>query len=104
MLNTDIATALASIGVTNLKISFHSESAGANFEMLRRTDFLTVLPRYALSQIQTNSGLSVLPVQFPTAPLAVGMVTPRQRPASPLLTAFLDHLRHYVSESDLIRT
>lgn len=102
MLNTDMATALASIGVVNLKIGFHSESAGANFEMLRRTDFLTVLPRYALSQIQIDSGLTVLPVKFSTPFLAVGMVTSKERTASPLLKAFQEHLRHYVGESDLI--
>jgi DNA-binding transcriptional LysR family regulator len=103
MLYSDMATTLASIGVTNLKFGFHSESAGANFEMLRKTDFLTVLPRYALSKTQTESGLSILPVQFTTAGLTVGMVTLKQRQPSALLAAFQAHARTYVAASGLNR-
>jgi DNA-binding transcriptional LysR family regulator len=104
MLRSDMATALASIGVTNLKFGFHSESAGANFEMLRRTDFLTVLPNYALSKTQTESGLSILPVKFAAATLTVGMMTLKQRQPSPLLTAFQEHVSAYVDASRLLRS
>jgi DNA-binding transcriptional LysR family regulator len=104
MLRSDMATALASIGVTNLKFGFQSESAGANFEMLRRTDFLTVLPNYALSKTQTESGLSILPVQFAAAALTVGMMTLKQRQPSPLLTAFQEHVKAYVEASRLLRS
>lgn len=103
MLRSDMATALASIGVKNLKLGFHSESAGANFEMLRRTDFLTVLPKYALSKTQTDSGLTILPLRFATAALTVGMMTLKQRESSALLTAFRNHLRTYVEQSGLTR-
>jgi DNA-binding transcriptional LysR family regulator len=104
MLHTDMATALASIGVTNLKFGFHSVSAGANFEMLRKTDFLTVLPRYALSRIQTDNGLSVLPIKFDTVGLTVGMVTLKQRSQSALLSAFKQHVSNYVASSGLAQS
>jgi DNA-binding transcriptional LysR family regulator len=104
MLRSDMATALASIGVKNLKLGFHSESAGANFEMLRQTDFLTVLPKYALSRTQTESGLTTLPLRFATAALTVGLLTLKQCQPSALLVAFRDHVRAYVDESGLTQS
>ncbi|MGJ8609546.1 MAG: LysR family transcriptional regulator [Octadecabacter sp.] len=103
MLRSDMATALTSIGVKNLKLGFHSESAGANFEMLRRTDFLTVLPKYALSKTQTESGLTSLPVRFAAATVTVGMMTLKQREPSVLLSTFQDHVRKFVEVSGMTR-
>lgn len=99
MLRTDMATALASIGVKNLKLVFHSQSAGANFELLRRTDFLTVLPKYALNR--THSELTPLPVRLVAAALTVGMVTLKQREPSVLLSTFQDHFRKFVEDSGM---
>jgi DNA-binding transcriptional LysR family regulator len=96
MLRSDMSAALASYGVTNLSFAFQSESAGAHFEMLRTTDFLTVLPRYAISRADEENGLSVLPVKFSAASMSVGMVTSRNRLDSHLLTAFTTHMRDYV--------
>lgn len=101
LLSSDMATALASIGVTNLNFAFQSESAGATFEMLRKTDFLTVLPRYAISQTQADSGLAVLPVKFASGTLMVGMMSLKAREESPLLRAFKDHIRKHVGEPDV---
>lgn len=101
MLRMDMATALASIGLTNLNFAFTSESAGANFEMLRNTDFLTVLPRYALSQTQFKSGLIILPVELSGSNVTVGMLTRQGRQESPLLRAFKEHMRGYVARSSL---
>jgi len=100
MLRSDMAAALSSFGVTNLHIAFQSESAGAIIEMLGATDFLTVLPRYAIVGRHTKDGLAELPVRFMTTPMSVGMVTPRNRLESPLLAAFASHMRSYV-EKDL---
>lgn len=100
MLRSDMATALSSFGVTNLHIAFQSESAGAIIEMLGATDFLTVLPRYAIVGRHTKDGLTELPVRFTTSPMSVGMVTPCNRLESPLLAAFAKHMRAYV-EKDL---
>lgn len=101
MLRSDMATALASIGVKNLKLGFHSQSAGANFEMMRRSDFLAVLPKYALSRTQTETGLTILPVRLVAAALTVGMMTLKQREPSTLLSIFQDHVRAYVEDSGL---
>ncbi|MCA8869215.1 MAG: LysR family transcriptional regulator [Rhodobacteraceae bacterium] len=98
MLRSDMATALTSFGVSNLKIAFQSESAGAVFEMLRNTDFLTVLPRYAISRIAASNGLCALPVQFQSSFMMVGMVTPRNRLERPLLSAFAAHMHDYVAK------
>ncbi|SDE55217.1 LysR family transcriptional regulator [Ruegeria marina] len=100
MLRTDMATALTSFGVENLHIAFQSESSGAIMEMLRNTDFLTVLPSYAIVGGQARDGLAELPVRFAASAMSVGMVTPRNRMESPLLAAFANHMRGYV-QNDL---
>lgn len=99
MLQRDMAVTLANFGVRNLKISFESASAGAIFEMLRNSDFLTVLPRYAVRGFSANDRLGILPVQFGTPRMLVGTVTPSNRAPSPLLNAFGEHMRNYVSEA-----
>ncbi|PUB09651.1 DNA-binding transcriptional LysR family regulator [Yoonia sediminilitoris] len=100
MLRSDMATALTSFGVENLHIAFQSESSGAIMEMLRSTDFLTVLPRYAILGDQAKDRLAELPVRFVTSAMTVGIVTPRNRLESPLLAAFTNHMRSYV-QNDL---
>ncbi len=97
MLHIDMATALASYGVANLSIAFQSESAAAILEMLRTTDFLTVLPRYAIRNPEPEGGLAVLPVRFESSSMTVGMVTSTGRLESPLLAAFANHMRDYVA-------
>ena len=97
MLQSDMATALNSFGVTNLKFAFQSGSAGAILEMLRNTDFLTVLPRYTLRFSEDTSSLAQLPVQFSASSMSVGMVSPTNRLESPLLGAFASHMRDYVA-------
>ncbi len=96
MLRSDMLTALATFGVENRNFAFQSESAGAVLEMLRTTDFLTVLPRYAICRSEQESGLSILPVRFASSSMTVGMVQLRGRLKSPLLTAFTTHMRDYV--------
>ncbi|MEP5153803.1 LysR family transcriptional regulator [Planktotalea sp.] len=98
MLQADMASALSSFGVRNLKYAFQSESAGSILEMLRNTDFLTVLPSYALRRSEDTDSLAQLPVQFTSSAMSVGMVTPTNRLESPLLTAFATHMRDYVAE------
>lgn len=98
MLQADMASALTSFGVQNLKFAFQSESAGAILEMLRNTDFLTVLPRYAIRQNGNISGLAQLPLNLRSSSMSVGMVTPTNRLESPLLAAFASHLRDYVTK------
>ncbi|MCL4674531.1 MAG: LysR family transcriptional regulator [Pararhodobacter sp.] len=98
MLKTDMATALASIGVTNLHFGFQSESSSAVLEMLRKSDFLTVLPDYALKRNFTEDGLAQLPVAFEHSPLTVGLVTLMAQSERPILTAFKEHIRQALSQ------
>ncbi len=98
MLRSDMEAALASFGVASLSFAFQSESAGAIFEMLRTTEFLTVLPRYAIRRSEPVGGLSPLPVRFASSSMTVGMVQLRGRQKSPLLAAFATHMRNYVRE------
>lgn len=98
MLQRDMTAVLATFGVRNLRIAFKSASAGAIFEMLRNTDFLTVLPQYALRETASESGLHLLPLRFAASTMSVGMVTPCNRMASPLMNAFAAHMRAYVAK------
>ena len=93
MLRIDMSTALTSYGVQNLNIAFQSGSAGAIFELLRNTDFLTVLPRYAIRSDHANQGLCALPLKLETPPMTVGLVSPRNTTRSMLQRAFEMHLR-----------
>ncbi len=96
MLQSDMAALLTSLGVSTLKFAFQSESAGAILEMLRNTDFLTVLPRYALRHSAAKDSLAPLPIHIGASAMSVGMVTPQNRLESPLLAAFSAHMRDYV--------
>lgn len=95
LLRFDMATTLAAIGVPNPTFGFQSESAGAILEMLRRTDFLTVLPRYALSH-PLDETLAILPVDLSTTAQTVGLITRADRVESPLLQAFKVHMQREV--------
>ncbi|MDA9207412.1 LysR family transcriptional regulator [Octadecabacter sp.] len=99
MLQTDMAAALTSFGVRNLRFAFKSGSAGAILEMLRNTDFLTVLPRYTLRNSEYTSNLAALPIRFRSSAMSVGMVTPTNRLESPLLKEFATHARAYVAKN-----
>ena len=48
MLRHDMETALRLMGVRDFRFVFQSQSAGAVLELVRSSDFLTVLPRYAV--------------------------------------------------------
>ena len=93
ILRTDMATALSSVGIRNPKISFQTESAGSVLEMLRSTDFLTVLPSYAISDTDMDKGLCSLPIMLETPPMIVGIVTAMDQPKSKLQSAFEIHLK-----------
>ncbi|MEL6642112.1 MAG: LysR family transcriptional regulator [Pseudomonadota bacterium] len=93
MLRNDMSTALTSYGVQNLNIAFQSGSAGAIFELLRKSDFLTVMPRYAIRSGPANQDLCALPLKLETTPMTVGVVSPRNNTRSRLQRSFETHLR-----------
>ncbi|MDI5922658.1 LysR family transcriptional regulator [Halomonas sp. LR5S13] len=97
MLRTDLETALAEIGVTQLRFAFQSESSSAVIDMLRRNDYLTILPEYAVTELCRGEELVILPVGLPTMHRAVSMITDARRAENRLLTAFMAHVRTEVS-------
>jgi DNA-binding transcriptional LysR family regulator len=93
MLHSDMQAALASSGVTTLYFAFQSESAGAVLAMLRQTDFLTILPRYAIEDRVAKGEMKILPFAMRSPNRTIGIVTHAQRVAPPVRTAFIAHIR-----------
>lgn len=96
MLRHDMETALRLLGVQNLRFAFQSESASAVLELVRRSDFLTILPRYAV-QANGEDGLAILPVTLPTSHQTIAMMSFADREEGKLTGEFKAHLRAYVS-------
>lgn len=99
-LRNDMETALRLIGVRKLRFAFQSESAGAVMEILRNSDFLTVLPRYTLRD-DGSDGLAILPVFLPTADQTIAMMTVDGHDETKLTVEFKNHMRAYVAKRSL---
>lgn len=97
MLRHDMETALRLMGVRNIRFAFQSESAGAVLELVRRSDYLTILPRYAVRADPTD-GLAILPIGLPTAEQTIAMMSLADRDETKLVVEFKAHLRRYVSD------
>ncbi|WP_270731671.1 LysR family transcriptional regulator [Shimia sp. Alg240-R146] len=96
ILRTDMEDALRQMGVKSPRIAFQSESAGAVLALLRETDFMTVLPSYALRP-DGSDGLSVAKMSLPKETQDVSMITLAQRAETKLVSDFKAHLRDRVS-------
>jgi DNA-binding transcriptional LysR family regulator len=98
LLRFDMEAILKLLGIRNLRLAFQSESAGAVTELLRRTDCLTVLPRYAV-RANALDGLAIVQIPIPDRDQVVSMITLADREQSKLTTDFKSHLRDYVKTS-----
>lgn len=96
VLLSDMEDALGQLGVRSPKVAFQSESAGAVLELLRDTDFLTVLPQYAL-RADGSDGLAIANITLPTKPQLVSAITLAERSEAKLTTDFKQHLRSQVA-------
>ena len=96
MLRQEMDSALAALGAIRLRYGFQSESVGAILDLLRVSDFLCVLPRYALPVSLDGTGLAVLPVKLGPQRRVVGLLTRQDAGNRPVLDAFKDILRNYV--------
>ena len=96
MLRHDMETALRLMGVRDLRFAFQSESAGAVLELLRRSDYLTVLPRYAVRNAAEDA-LAILPVDLPTANQNIAIMSRVDREEAKLSVDFKAHMRAHVS-------
>lgn len=99
VLRYDMETALKLMGVNHMHLAFQSGSADAIIEVLRKTDFLTILPRYAI-RADGGDGLEIGPVELPNALQTVCMITLSGRGESELTTEFKAHLRKYVADRE----
>jgi DNA-binding transcriptional LysR family regulator len=99
VLRFDMETALKLLGVNHMHLAFQSGSADAIIEVLRKTDFLTILPRYAI-RADGRDGLQIGPVDLPNALQTVCMITLSGRGESELTKDFKAHMRTYVSAMD----
>ena len=55
--------------------------------------FLTILPTSGLILPTRRPGLKVLPVELPSPPVSVGIVTLKNRTLSPAARLFIEHAR-----------
>lgn len=95
LLRYDMEAVLKLMGIRNLRLAFQSESAGAVIELLRTTDYLTVLPRYAV-RADARDGLAIVQIALPDLEQVVSMITLADREESKLTSDFKAHLRDYV--------
>jgi DNA-binding transcriptional LysR family regulator len=96
VLRTDMENALKLLGVKQIRLAFQTEAAGAVLETLRITDFLTVLPSYAI-HTSRPSGLKTLPIDLPTPINTVNMITLNDQLETKLLVDFKEHVRQQIA-------
>ena len=97
ILRTDMEQALKLLGLRNLRFAFQSEAASAVIELLRNTDFLTILPRYAVKGDGTD-GLSTGSLPLPDSPQLISVITLSDRHTSRLMADFVAHMRAHVAQ------
>jgi DNA-binding transcriptional LysR family regulator len=95
LLLSDMEDALAQLGVRKPRVAFQSESAGAVLELLKDTDFLSVLPQYALMP-DGSDGLAIAKIRLPEKPHRISAITLGNRPENKLTFDFKAHLRDQV--------
>ncbi|WP_299472492.1 LysR family transcriptional regulator [uncultured Roseibium sp.] len=96
ILRYDMETALKLMGVQRLHLAFQSGSADAIVEVLRHTDLLTVLPRYAI-RADGSDGLAIAPVVLPNSVQVICIITYAGREESELMRDFKQHLRRHIA-------
>ncbi|WP_281929892.1 LysR family transcriptional regulator [Roseibium album] len=100
VLRYDMETALKLLGLRHLHLAFQSGSADAIIEVLRNTDLLTVLPRYAICS-DNSDGMAIAPVDLPNSVQVICMITFSGRNESELMRAFKVHLREHVAAKNM---
>lgn len=95
ILLADMEDALRLLGVRAPRIAFQSESAQAVLEILKETDFLTVLPNYAV-KADGGDGLAVADFTLPSQGQLVSAITLAERTESKLTSDFKAHLKAQV--------
>ncbi len=92
MLRQDMEEALNLLRIKRHRIGLQSDSPDAVLQVLRETDFLTMLPRYAVRG-DGGDGLAVAPLELPNRQHDISAITLTGRPVSKLTSDFRDHLK-----------
>lgn len=98
ILRSDMENTLKLLGVPNPPIALQSESAEAVLELLRETDFLTFLPRYAIKS-DGSDGLGILPIALPEQSQTINAITLQERTETKLVSDFKAHLLREISNA-----
>lgn len=98
VLRSDMEVSLKLLGVRNLRFAFQSESAGAVIQLLQNTDYLTMLPRYAIIP-RVKDGLAIIPLDLPNPEQLVSLVTLAEREETKLVSDFKEHILQHFSQS-----
>ena len=96
LLRSDMEDALKLMGITNPAIAFQSGSAEAVLELLRETDFLTVLPKYAVKP-DGSDGLAIANIKLTNQEQIVSAITLAERSETVLTSDFKAHLKDQLS-------
>lgn len=92
LLRADMEDALKLMGITSPAIAFQSGSAEAVLELLRETDFLTILPKYAVKP-DGSDGLTAANFALSNQEQVVSAITLAERSESTLTANFKAHLK-----------
>jgi DNA-binding transcriptional LysR family regulator len=80
-------------GLAHSYVSVITVSAEARISLVKSGRFLTIFPASALRFSAKQSGIAVLPVELPIAPVPNGIVTLKNRTLSPVVRLFIEQAR-----------
>jgi DNA-binding transcriptional LysR family regulator len=90
-----IADAFGAQGLQMPKICLNTLSVHLRMNLVASGDFITVLPRSVMALYGRRFSLRVLPVDLPTRPWPVAVVTLKSRTPSPVAELFIEQLRSF---------
>ncbi len=94
-LRADLGDALRQIGISSPIVACQSESAEAVIELLRATDFLTILPHYAIKP-DGSDGLTVAKTNIPNQEIEFSAISLKDRVETSLAKEFKAHLKKQI--------
>ncbi len=97
-LSVEMQSILIDGGVRKVKLAFLSESAVAIMTMLKETDYLTILPKYAIYDRIVSGELASLKFSASILKRWIGIMMHAHYLPSPLMQFFLDHLHNVMQE------
>jgi DNA-binding transcriptional LysR family regulator len=88
-----VADAFRASGLAYPRRTVFVETAEGRISLLASGRFLTILPRSILRFSTGRPQFKVLPVELPSAPVSVGIVTVKNRTLSPAARLFIEYAR-----------